>query len=77
MVRLPDGMRDQIAEAAKANNRSMNAEIVARLVVSFAPSSNLEEAFQINTTVLETVLRRVDHLEAALAASSQNADIPT
>lgn len=31
VVRLPDGMRDKIAEAAKANGRSMNAEIVARL----------------------------------------------
>lgn len=31
VVRFPDGMRGRIAEAAKANNRSMNAEIVARL----------------------------------------------
>lgn len=29
-------MRDRIAEEAKANNRSMNAEIVARLERSFA-----------------------------------------
>ena len=35
IVRFPDGMRDRIAEAAKANNRSMNAEIVARLEESF------------------------------------------
>lgn len=35
VVRLPDGMRSQIAEAAKANNRSMNAEIVSRLADSF------------------------------------------
>lgn len=28
MLRLPDGMRSRIAEAAKANGRSMNAEIV-------------------------------------------------
>lgn len=35
IVRFPDGMRDQIAEAAKNNNRSMNAEIVARLQQSF------------------------------------------
>ncbi|WP_311775966.1 Arc family DNA-binding protein [Klebsiella aerogenes] len=27
-VRMPDGMRDAIAERAKANGRSMNAEIV-------------------------------------------------
>ena len=31
VIRFPDGMRDKIAETAKANNRSMNAEIVARL----------------------------------------------
>lgn len=35
MLRVPDGMRDRIAEAAKASNRSMNAEIVARLQGSF------------------------------------------
>jgi hypothetical protein len=31
VVRLPDGMRDKITELAKANNRSMNAEIVLML----------------------------------------------
>ncbi|PZR46006.1 Arc family DNA-binding protein [Burkholderia sp. WTPI3] len=35
VVRLPDGMRDRIAEMARRNNRSMNAEIVARLSESF------------------------------------------
>ena len=30
-LRLPDGMRDRIKAAADANNRSMNAEIVATL----------------------------------------------
>ena len=35
ILRLPDGMRDAIAASAKANNRSMNAEIVARLQKSF------------------------------------------
>lgn len=35
VVRFPDGMRDQIAEAAKAAGRSMNAEIVLRLQQSF------------------------------------------
>lgn len=33
---MPVELRDAIAEAAKANNRSMNAEIVARLENSFA-----------------------------------------
>lgn len=31
IVRLPDGMRDEIAIAAEASGRSMNAEIVYRL----------------------------------------------
>lgn len=31
MMRFPDGMRDEVAAAAKANGRSMNAEIIARL----------------------------------------------
>lgn len=40
IFRMPDGMREQIAAAAKANNRSMNAEIVARLRASLeAPTS--------------------------------------
>lgn len=37
IVRLPDGMRDRIREAAENNNRSMNAEIVARLDASLNP----------------------------------------
>ena len=35
IVRLPDGMRDRIAEEAKSNSRSMNSEIIARLEASF------------------------------------------
>lgn len=30
-VRFPEGMRDKIAEQAKTNNRSMNAEIILAL----------------------------------------------
>lgn len=36
VVRFPDGMRNKIAEAAKSSNRSMNAEIVARLESTFS-----------------------------------------
>ena len=31
VVRLPDGMREEIADRAKANNRSMNSEIVVMI----------------------------------------------
>lgn len=35
IVRMPDGMRQRIIEAAAGNNRTMNAEVVARLQASF------------------------------------------
>ncbi len=31
IVRLPEGMRERLAEAAKANDRSMTAEVVSAL----------------------------------------------
>ncbi|ENU24157.1 hypothetical protein F993_01473 [Acinetobacter proteolyticus] len=34
-VRLPQELKDQITESARLYNRSMNAEIVARLQMSF------------------------------------------
>jgi hypothetical protein len=35
LLRLPEGMRDQIAAAAKSNNRTMTAEMVSRLQKTF------------------------------------------
>lgn len=35
MVRFPEGLRDKIKDAATANGRSMNSEIIARLEDSF------------------------------------------
>lgn len=43
MLRLPDGMRDRIKDAAAANNRSMNAEIVATLEEKY-PAETLDDA---------------------------------
>jgi len=34
LIRLPDGMRQRIAEAARANGRSMTAEVVIRIAAS-------------------------------------------
>ncbi|MCF3479593.1 Arc family DNA-binding protein [Stenotrophomonas maltophilia] len=41
VVRFPDGLRDQIAEAAKSSGRSMNAEIIHRLEQSLSPMAHL------------------------------------
>ena len=38
-LRVPASLRDRIAEGAKANKRSLNAEIVARLEWSFEPGA--------------------------------------
>ena len=54
MLRLPDGMRDRIKRAAEANNRSMNAEIVASLEAIYpAPfTENDSYACAINAAML-------------------------
>lgn len=45
LVRMPYGMRDRLKTAAKANNRTMNAEIVARLDQSLG-AVGMDEAAQ-------------------------------
>ncbi|MGE5621464.1 MAG: Arc family DNA-binding protein [Candidatus Bathyarchaeota archaeon] len=72
IVRLPDGMRDRIAEAARANNRSMNAEIVARLEESFAKpnavsTSHTELLSEIAKLLKDQEIKLLDELPAQLA----------
>lgn len=43
MLRLPDGMRDRIADEAKKNGRSMNAEIVHVLTAFYNNKRALKE----------------------------------
>lgn len=38
VVRLPDGMRERVAEVARTNHRSMNSEIIDRLEQSLLNS---------------------------------------
>lgn len=42
VLRMPDGMRDRIKRAAEKNNRSMNAEILARLEMTLDGSIEKE-----------------------------------
>lgn len=46
IVRLPDGMRNRIKAAAAANNRSMNAEIVATLEEKY-PDFDMDDELQV------------------------------
>lgn len=54
-LRMTEELRDQIAEAAKASNRSMNAEIIARLDASFEPAASKAAAGS-EVDVLHTIL---------------------
>lgn len=49
LVRMPDGMRDRLKTEAKTNNRTMNAEIVARLLQTFGTSGSGEVTLRIKT----------------------------
>ncbi|MFI8556385.1 Arc family DNA-binding protein [Pseudomonas putida] len=51
VVRLPDGMRERVAEVARANHRSMNSEIIDRLEQSLL--NNRFEPVQIETVDTE------------------------
>lgn len=57
IVRLPPGMRDEIAAAAKANSRSMNSEIIDRLQRSFEGGATGLEEFS-DAVLLDAVLAR-------------------
>ena len=46
VVRLPQGMRDRIADVAKQHHRSMNSEIIARLEHSLLDLPTLPEQNQ-------------------------------
>jgi hypothetical protein len=44
VVRLPDGMRERIAETARNHHRSMNSEIIARLEASLNSGDIVDES---------------------------------
>lgn len=50
VLRMPDGMRETIAELARASGRSMNAEIIYRLQKTFdeeaAPTESAPHQYQ-------------------------------
>lgn len=57
IVRFPDGMRDRIAEAAKAGGRSMNSEIVLRLEKSL--NADLDGAIVVNAAGLQSIVEDI------------------
>ncbi len=46
MLRMPPGMRDRVASHAKANGRSMNAEIVQTIESHYPPEPSVDELLE-------------------------------
>lgn len=65
MLRLPDGMREQVRVAAELNGRSMNSEIVARLAESFLEGQQNRQA----------LLGHMASVDAFLKASPSRRDV--
>lgn len=59
VIRLPDGLRDRIADQAEGNRRSMNSEIVLRLERSTA----LEVELDHQKNLVRILAARLDELE--------------
>ncbi|MCE9874076.1 Arc family DNA-binding protein [Hafnia alvei] len=57
-VRMPDGLRDAIAERAKVNGRSMNSEIVQILQDAISGKDTIDKD-QLDMEKIKTILDRV------------------
>lgn len=78
MVRFPDGMRDRIRDAADANGRSMNAEIIHRLketldMDAYEPVENIHSD-PIETELTPTQKRILKKLMEKLEAEDLDSD---
>ncbi|AYN13918.1 hypothetical protein CHR29_01655 [Pseudomonas monteilii] len=69
VVRLPDGLRADIAVLAGDNDRSMNSEIVNRLKRSITQDQLNEE----QTKLIGMLLQRITELEAKLQPEAEAA----
>ncbi|WP_145309013.1 MULTISPECIES: Arc family DNA-binding protein [unclassified Pseudomonas] len=56
VLRLPDGLRQKIKRAAKANRRSLNGEIIARMERALADISMSELDDEIRFLLIREVL---------------------
>lgn len=60
VVRLPEGLRPEIAAIARVNNRSMNGEIISRLQQTLA----FEQLAKQQDQLIAQLLKRISALEA-------------
>jgi len=75
IVRLPPGMRELISESAKANSRSMNAEVVARLNRSFSTPDLSGQTTRLDASTGQVVHRNIVEHIADLQEMLQKAHV--
>ena len=75
VVRLPDGMRERIADVARNHHRSMNSEIIARLEQSLIQEDSLGDALNLRLDSPELSLHERELLQRfrQLSRRQQNA----
>ena len=72
-LRLPDGIRDQLTEAATANGRSLNSEIIHRLTQSLERDGRQEKLSQ-HLKIQGNRLAKVEEEIAALVQQLRLSD---
>ncbi len=75
VVRLPEGMRERIADVARSHHRSMNSEIIARLEQSLIQEGALGDELSMRLDSPELSLHERELLQRfrQLAHRQQNA----
>jgi hypothetical protein len=75
VVRLPDGMRERIADVARNHHRSMNSDIIARLEQSLFQEGSLGDELNLHMDSPELSLHERELLQRfrQLSRRQQNA----
>jgi hypothetical protein len=66
-IRLPLGLKEQLGVAARANTRTMNAEIVQRLEASFSSTDELLFVVKKNTAEADMIWELRDSMQSLKA----------
>lgn len=62
-LRWPEELRQKVAQSAKEHNRSMNADIVARLEQSFNQGLNHETEMYLMNVMVKEQQKQIDQLQ--------------
>lgn len=74
-LRLTEEMKDAVTAAARSNGRSVNAEIVARLTMSFSGDFVPSEEFHASVSQSKEMMEYVVKLSDALTKSKEREDV--